>query len=56
MATTLFTVTKVGDRPALGNQAPHFVIRYVVVQCCHYQRSVAAILENVVFAANGCFS
>ena len=43
-----FTATKGGSRAAHRKQASHFAIRYVVVQCCHYQRSVAAVLENVV--------
>ena len=25
---------------------------YVVLQCCHYQRCIAAVLGNVVFVAN----
>ena len=46
-----FTATKGGRRPALGKQASHFAIKYVVVQCCQYQRSVAAVLKNVVFCS-----
>ena len=29
----------------------HFTIRYVVAQCCRYQRSVAVVLKNVVFCS-----
>ena len=47
-----FAAAKAGSRPAHGKQdLSHFAIRYVVVQCCHYQRSVAAVLENVVFCS-----
>ena len=45
-----FTATKGGGGESIRNkQASLFAIRYVVVQCCRYQRSVAAVLENVVF-------
>ena len=46
-----FTATKGGSRPAHEKQASHFAIRYVVVQCCHYQRSAAAVLKDVVFSS-----
>ena len=51
-----FTATKGGGRAAHGKQESHFAIRYVVAQCYHYQRSVAAVLESVIFVANDCFS
>ena len=41
-----FTATKTGGRAAHGKQASHFAIRYVAAQCCHYQRSVAAVLKK----------
>ena len=47
----VYAATKGGDRAAHGKQASHFTIRYVVVQCCHYQRSVAAVLENVLLCS-----
>ena len=50
-----FTATKGGGRPAHGKQASHFAIRYVAAQCCHYQHSVAAVLENVVFCSERLF-
>ena len=42
---------EISSRAAHGKQASHFAIRCVVAQCCHYQRSVAAVLENVVFCS-----
>ena len=47
----LFTATKDGGRAEHGKLASHFAIRYVVAQCCHYQCSVTAVLENVVFCS-----
>ena len=48
-ARKCFTATKGGGWAAQGKLASHFAIRYVVVQCCHYQRKVAGVLEYVLF-------
>ena len=44
----LSLLLKVAAGERTGNKH-HFAIRYVVAQSCHYQRSVAAVLINVVF-------
>ena len=49
------TDTKVDGRPAHGEGASHFAVRYVVLQCCHYQRSAAVVLENVAFGSRRLF-
>ena len=49
-ARKCFTATKGGGwGAAQGKLASHFAIRYAVVQCCHYQRKVAGVLEYVLF-------
>lgn len=45
------TTTKGGSWPACGKQTSHFAFSYVVVQCCHYQRSVAVSIESLGFAS-----
>ena len=46
-----FTATKGGGQVVHRKQASYFAIKYVVVQCCQYQRNVAAVLENIVFCS-----
>ena len=46
-----FTATKGGSRAVHKKQASHLAIKYVVVQVCNYQRSVAAVLERIVFCS-----
>ena len=49
------TDAKVDGRPAQGEQTSHFAVKYVILQCCHYQHSAAVVLKNVGFGSRRLF-
>ena len=49
------TDTKVDERSAHGERTFHFAVRYIILLCCHYQRSAAVVLENVGYSSRQLF-
>ena len=56
MAALSLSARKGDNRPAHEKQAPDFTVRYVVAECCHYQRSTVVVLERLAIHFRGLLS